>query len=68
MHLFCIFNRNTGDLVRVVECEEMMVTMSGPWNSDYSYIKWETCFELIQRYKKANEAMDFSYLSHGQGD
>lgn len=45
--LFVIYNERTGALIRVVECQPYMVTMSGEWSSDYTAKKWNNIFKAI---------------------
>ena len=68
MSLNVVFNYKTGKLIRIVDCEPIMVTMSGEWSTDYTFAPWDKFYKAYMEKVKEIQVQDFSYLSHGNGD
>lgn len=59
-----VFDRNSKEIQRVVQCHPMMVTMSGMWSNQWAYVAWE---DLIDAHAKMIQEVKTHY-DHGNGD
>ncbi len=61
---FIVYDRNTKEIVRVVQCDPLMVTMSGMWSNQFEVLCWDDILVHLQNLK----AQMTQNYDHGQGD
>lgn len=57
---YVIWDRNTKEIIRVVICCPLQITMTGSWSNQYEYKKWTDILEEMRKLEVAKSSLAFA--------